>query len=43
MKLPVKQPEWGEEHTVVLKALGNAVANISKVHYYDVKRKTRVE
>ena len=43
MKLPVKEFEWGDEHTVVFDALKEAVANIAKVHYYDANQETRVE
>ena len=43
MKLPVKKFEWGDEHTVVFDAIKNAVANISKVNYYDANRDTRVK
>ena len=43
MKLPEKKFEWGDEHTVVFNPLKNAVANISKVHYYDANRETRVK
>ena len=43
MKLPVKKFEWGEEHTVVFNAIKEAVAGITKVHYYDATRETRVK
>ena len=44
MKLPVKKKfEWGDEHTVVFDTIKSAVANISKVHYYDANRVTRVK
>ena len=43
MKLPVKKFEWGDEHTVVLDAIKTAVANITKLNYYDAKRETRVK
>ena len=33
----------GEEHTVVFNAIKEAVANITKVHYYDANRETRVK
>ena len=43
MKLPVKKFEWGDEHTVVFNAIKEAVANITKVYYYDANRETRVK
>ena len=43
MKLPVKKFEWGDDHTVVFNAIKEAVANITKVHYYDANRETRVK
>ena len=43
MKLPVKKFEWGDEHTEVFDAIKEAVANITKVHYYDANRETRVK
>ena len=43
MKLPVKKFEWGDEHTVVFNAIKEAVANITKVCYYDANRETRVK
>ena len=43
MKFPVKKFEWGNEHTVVFDAIKTAVANITKVHYYDANRETRVK
>ena len=43
MKLPVKKFEWGDEHTVVFNAIKEAVAKITKVHYYDATRETRVK
>ena len=43
MKLPVKKFEWGDEHTVVFDAIKEAVANITKVNYYDANRETRVK
>ena len=39
----MKKFEWGEEHTVVIETISNAVANISKVHQYDAKRNIRVK
>ena len=33
----------GDEHTVVFDAIKNATAKISKVHYYDANRDTRVK
>ena len=43
MKLAVKKFEWGDEHTVVFNAIKEAVANITKVRYYDATRETRVK
>ena len=43
MKLPVKKIEWGDEHTVVFDAIKTAVANITKVSFYDANRETRVK
>ena len=43
MKLPVKKFEWGDEHTAVFDVIKEAVANITKVHYYDANRETRVK
>ena len=43
MKLPVKKFEWADDHTVVFNAIKGAVANITKVHYYDAIRETRVK
>ena len=43
MKLLVKKFEWGDEHTVVFNAIKEAVASITKVHYYDATRETRVK
>ena len=33
----------GDEHTVVLDAIKEAVAKITKVHFYDANRETRVK
>ena len=43
MNLPVKKFEWGDEHTVVFNTIKKAVANITKVCYYDATRETRVK
>ena len=43
MKLPVKKIEWRDEHTVVFDAIKTAVANITKVNFYDANRETRVK
>ena len=43
MKLPVKKFEWVDEHTMVFDAIKNAVANISKIIYYDANWETRNE
>ena len=43
MKLPVKKFEWGDEHAVVFNAIKEAVSSITKVHYYDETRETRVK
>ena len=43
MKLPVKKFEWGDEHTVVFDAIKEALTNITKLHYYDANRETRVK
>ena len=43
MKLPVKKSEWLDEDTVRFDAIKEAVANITKVHYYDANRETRVK
>ena len=43
MKFPVKKFDWGNEDTVVFDAIKTAVANITKVHYYDANRETRVK
>ena len=43
MKLPVKKFEWGDVHTVAFNVIKGAVANITKVHYYDANRETRVK
>ena len=43
MKLPVKKFEWGDVHTEAFNAIKGAVANITKVNYYDANRQTRVK
>ena len=39
----MKKFEWGDEHTVVLDAIKEAVAKITNVHFYDANRETRVK
>ena len=43
MKIQVKKIEWGEEHSEIFESIKTAVANISKIHYYDPKLATRVK
>ena len=43
MELPVEEFEWGDQHTVVFDATRKAAAHISKVHYYDANRETRIK
>ena len=43
MKIQVKKFEWEEKHSEIFESIKAAVANITKVHYYDPKLATRVK
>ena len=43
MKIQVKKFEWKEEHSEIFESIKAAVANITKIHYYDPKLLTRVK
>ena len=43
VKIQVKKLECGEEHSEIFESIKTAVANITKIHYYDPKMATRVK
>ena len=43
VKIQVKKFEWKEEHSEIFESIKAAVANITKIHYYDPKLLTRVK
>ena len=43
VKIQVEKFEWGEEHSQIFELIKIAVANITKIHYYDPKMATRVK
>ena len=43
VKIQVKKFEWGEEHSEIFELIKTAVANITKIHYNDIKMATRVK
>ena len=43
VKIKVKKFEWKEEHSEIFESIKAAVANITKIHYYDPKLLTRVK
>ena len=43
MKVQVKKFEWKEEHSEKFESIKAAVANITKIHYYDPSLATRVK
>ena len=42
VKIQVKKFEWEEKHSEIFESIKAAVANITKIHYYDPKLATRV-
>ena len=42
VKIQVKKFGWWEEHSEIFELIKTAVANITKIHYYDPKMATRV-
>ena len=43
VKIQVKKFEWKEEHSEIFESIKTAVANITKIHYYDPSLDTRVK
>ena len=43
LKIQVKKFKWGEEHSEIFESIKIAVANKTKIHYYDTKLATRVK
>ena len=43
VKIQVKKFEWKEEQSEIFESIKAAVANITKIHYYDPKLATRVK
>ena len=43
MKTQVRKFEWKEEHSEIFESIKAAVANITKIHYYDPELATRVK
>ena len=43
VKIQVKKFEWGEERSEIFESIKIAVANITKIHYYDPKLATRIK
>ena len=43
VKIQLKKFEWKEEHSEIFESIKAAVANITKIHYYDPKLLTRVK
>ena len=35
VKIQIKKIEWGEEHSEIFESIKTAVANITKIHFYD--------